>query len=70
MGGGGDRLLYADAEHTVRVTADGHLIGEFTVPDTGDCKQEGRQEPLSSGPYTIAYQCTPCFIAEFEVTAQ
>ncbi|MDP8932522.1 MAG: GerMN domain-containing protein [Actinomycetota bacterium] len=68
VGGGGDCLLYADAEHTVRVTPDGHLTGEFTVPAIGGCKQEGRQERVSPGPYTIAYQCTPCTIGDFEVT--
>lgn len=66
-GGKGDCLLYADAEHAVRVSPDGHLTGEFTVPAIGGCKQEGRQEPVSPGRYMIAFQCTPCLIGEFEV---
>lgn len=68
VGGGAGCLLYADAEHSVRVTPDGHLVGEFTVPTSGGCKQEGREETVIPGRYTIAYQCTPCFIGEFEVT--
>ncbi len=67
-GGSGTCLLYASAEHSVRVSHDGHLTGEFTVPAVGDCKQEGRQDAVSPGRYTIAYQCTVCIIGRFEVT--
>ncbi len=69
VGGTGGCALYAEAAHHVNVSPDGHLTGEFTIPGTGDCKQEGRQEPVAPGRYTIAYQCTACFIGEFEVTA-
>ncbi len=69
VGGSNTCLLYADAEHSVLISPAGHLVGEFTVPAIGGCKQEGRQEPVSPGRYTIGYQCTPCIVGEFEVTA-
>jgi hypothetical protein len=61
--------LYASAEHTVRVTADGHLSGEFVVPVQGDCRQSSTgQVPVTAGTYRIAYSCTACFVGTFVVT--
>lgn len=65
--GSGTCQLYASAQHTIRITPEGHLTGEFTVPAVGDCRQEERQEPVTPGRYTITYQCTPCTIGRFEV---
>ena len=62
--------LYAEAAHTVRVTAGGHLSGDFTVPAQGVCRQSDIGDaPVAAGRYTIAFQCTACFVGDFEVTA-
>jgi hypothetical protein len=62
--------LYADAQHTVRVSADGRLTGEFVVPASGACRMSSAGEsPLQAGSYRIAFQCTACMIGQFEVTA-
>lgn len=61
--------LYADAEHTVRVTADGRLTGDFVVPRSGGCRMSDTGvSQLPPGSYKIAFQCTACMIGEFEVT--
>lgn len=61
--------LYASAEHTVRVTADGHLSGDFVVPATGECRMSDVAEaPVTAGTYRIAYSCTACFVGTFTVT--
>lgn len=70
-GGNGDPgcLVYAEAEHTIEVTADGRLHGDFAVPARGSCRQSGVSEfPLDPGTYSIVYQCTVCTIGTFEVT--
>ncbi len=61
--------FYADADHDVRVDADGHLSGWFVVPDHGNCRQSTVDGvPVAAGHYRIVYQCTACTIGEFEVT--
>lgn len=61
--------LYADAEHTVRVSADGRLTGDFVVPRSGGCRMSDTGfSQLPAGSYKIAFQCTACMIGEFEVT--
>lgn len=70
-GAGGDPgcVVYAQAEHTVRVTPDGRLHGDFVVPSHGGCRQSGVSEfPLRPGTYAIVFQCTPCTIGTFELT--
>ncbi|MBW3645033.1 MAG: hypothetical protein KY441_05955 [Actinobacteria bacterium] len=70
-GAGGDPgcLVYAEAQHTVRVTPDGRLHGDFVVPSHGGCRQSGVSEfALSPGTYAIVFQCTVCTIGTFEVT--
>lgn len=61
--------VYAEARHTLRVTPDGRLHGDFVVPARGGCRQTGASDlPLRPGAYAIVYQCTPCTIGAFEVT--
>ena len=61
--------LYASAQHSVRVTADGHLSGDFTVPGRGECRQSDVADAaVGNGSYTIVFQCTACSIGTFEVT--
>lgn len=62
--------LYAPAEHTLTVDADGVLTGHLTVPSSGGCRMSIIGElPVEAGTYLIAFQCTVCFIGEVEVTA-
>ena len=62
--------LYAQANHSVMVSASGRLTGEFTVPAFGGCRMsEGSAEPVTAGTYRIAFACTPCFIGDLDVTA-
>lgn len=59
---------YAEAEHTVQVTPDGRLHGDFVVPARGGCRHSGVSEfPIQPGTYAIVYQCTVCTIGTFEV---
>lgn len=70
-GAGGDPgcLVYAEAQHTVRVTPDGRPHGDFVVPSHGGCRQSGVSEfALSPVTYAIVFQCTVCTIGTFEVT--
>jgi len=61
--------LYAEAEHTLRVSPDGRLAGELTIPARGSCRQSDRDdEPVAAGRYRIAFSCTACFIGELRVT--
>ena len=61
--------LYAAAEHTVQVTADGPLSGDFVVPARGECRMSDVAEaPVTAGTYRIAYSCTACFVGSFTVT--
>ena len=60
---------YAEAEHTVSVSATGRLTGEFTVPSKGGCRQSAVDDvPVTSGTHRIVFACTACFIGQFEVT--
>ena len=64
-----DCHIYAEAEHGVRVSAEGHLSGDFVVPATGDCRMSDvGGVPVTPGTYTIAYACTACFVGTFTVT--
>ncbi len=70
-GAGGDPgcLVYAEAEHTIRVSPDGRLHGDFVVPSKGACRHTGVSEfALRPGTYSIVYQCTVCTIGTFELT--
>lgn len=61
--------LFAQAEHSITVTAAGRLSGEFTVPAAGNCRMSDLGErPVIAGPYRIAFTCTACSIGELEVT--
>jgi hypothetical protein len=61
--------LYAEAEHSISVSAGGRLTGEFTVPATGACRMTTSGErPVIAGVYRIVYTCTACAIGELEVT--
>lgn len=61
--------FFADADHDVRVTADGDLSGWFVVPSHGACRQSSTGDaPVVAGHYRIVYQCTACTIGEFTVT--
>lgn len=61
--------LYAQAEHNVQVSADGHLSGDFVVPGRGDCRMSDVGEvPVTPGTYGIAYACTACLVGSFTVT--
>lgn len=54
---------------SVRVTADGHLSGEFTVPAGGECRQSDVGDAVVvAGSYRIVYACTACTVGTFEVT--
>ncbi|HEX2274631.1 MAG TPA: hypothetical protein VHG90_12230 [Acidimicrobiales bacterium] len=65
----GDCALYASAQHSVRVTADGHLSGHFTVPARGECRQSDVGDAaVVAGSYRIVYACTACTVGKFEVT--
>ena len=62
--------LYAAASHTVRVTAGGHLSGDFVVPARGECRQSSVDGmDLTPGRYQIVFQCTACTVGEFQVVA-
>lgn len=62
--------LYAQAQHSLRVTSGGRLAGEITVPAQGECPQSDRgDEPVTAGRYRIAFSCTACFIGEIRVVA-
>ncbi|MGH9226891.1 MAG: hypothetical protein ACRD2W_24600 [Acidimicrobiales bacterium] len=61
--------LYAQAEHTVIVSAAGRLTGEFVVPSSGACRMSTiGDRPVTSGAYRIVFTCTACSIGELEVT--
>ncbi len=61
--------LFAQADHSITVTAAGRLSGEFTVPATGHCRMSDLGErPVTAGSYRITFTCTACSIGELEVT--
>lgn len=61
--------LFAEAEHTVTVSAAGRLSGDFVVPVTGTCAPAGTSGySVAPGLYFLTYQCTACSIAQFTVT--
>jgi hypothetical protein len=63
--------FFAEATHTVQVSAGGHLAGDFVVPASGSCRfSEGGDVAVAPGHYEIAYQCTACMIGGFEVTSR
>jgi hypothetical protein len=70
LAGDGGCDLFAQATHSVTVTAAGRLSGEFTVPATGNCRMSATGErPVFGGAYRIVFACTACAIGAFEVTA-
>ena len=61
--------LYAQAQHTVTVSAAGRLSGELTVPSSGNCRMSDVGErPVTSGTYRIVFACTACAVGELVVT--
>lgn len=61
--------FYAEATHSVTVSAAGRLAGELTVPDAGACRMSDVGErPMTAGAYRIVFACTPCVIGELQVT--
>ena len=61
--------FFAQATHSVTVSAAGRLTGEFTVPVAGGCRMSEESSIwLTAGAYRIVFVCTPCTIGELEVT--
>ncbi len=62
--------LFAEAEHTVTVSAAGRMTGEFVVPYVGGCRmsETGEAVPVRAGVHRIVFACTACFVGEVEVT--
>ena len=61
--------FFAQATHSVTVSAAGRLSGEFTVPAAGGCRMSGESPVwLTAGTYRIVFVCTPCTIGELTVT--
>ncbi|HEX2047588.1 MAG TPA: hypothetical protein VHF27_07485 [Acidimicrobiales bacterium] len=62
--------FFAEAEHSVAVSAAGTLAGEFVVPYLGACRMSdsGGAVPVRAGVYRIVFACTACFVGEIEVT--
>jgi hypothetical protein len=68
-GGPSDCDFFVEADHDVRVSVDGHLVGSFVVPSRGACRQSSVDDvPVQPGRYRIVYQCTACTIGELNVT--
>ncbi len=65
----GSCALYAEAEHTITVSAAGRLTGDFVVPSSGNCRMDTMEAPVTAGSYRIAFACTACFIGAVEVTS-
>jgi hypothetical protein len=62
--------FFAAADHTVSVSADGRLTGEFVIPAIGSCRfTAGAVVDVTPGTYRIVYQCNGCNIGEVEVVA-
>jgi hypothetical protein len=69
LAGGSGCNFYAQATHSVTVSAAGRLTGEFTVPGAGACRMSDVfDRPVTSGAYRIVFVCTPCVVGEVEVT--
>jgi hypothetical protein len=69
LAGGTGCNFYAQATHSVTVSAAGRLAGEFTVPSVGGCRMSDIGErPVTSGTYRIVFACTPCAVGELQVT--
>jgi hypothetical protein len=66
-GGQLDCEVYAQAEHDVHVSPDGHLTGTFVVPATGVCRYGPEGVSTAGHWYEIAYQCTVCRVGTFSV---
>ena len=63
--------LYAESVHSVIVSEDGRITGEFIVPFTGECRQGDVGEvPVGPGRYDIVFGCTVCTIGSLEVVAE
>ena len=60
--------LYAEADHTVTVSAAGRLTGAFVVPASGDCRMGTTTGVVTAQAFRIAFKCTPCFVGRLEVT--
>lgn len=61
--------LYAQAPHSITVTAAGRLTGEFTVPAAGACRMSDvGVRPVVAGSYRIVFTCTACAIGDLDVT--
>lgn len=62
--------LFAEAQHTVTVSAAGRLSGELTVPSSGNCRMSDVGErAVTSGTYRIVFACTACAVGELVVTS-
>lgn len=62
--------FFAQAEHTLVVSADGRISGDFVVPARGECRQGSVGDlPITSGRYEILYPCTACHLGSIEVVA-
>ena len=61
--------LFAQATHSITVTAAGRLSGEFTVPASGAYRMSDLGErPVMAGSYRITFACTACSIGDLEIT--
>jgi hypothetical protein len=61
--------LFAPADHDLRVSGDGHLVGSFVVPEKGECRFEEApgEVSIAGGHFKLAFQCTACHIGTFTV---
>ena len=59
--------LYAAAEHSIHIDANGHLRGDFVVPAHGDCLFEDGGAAVVPGSYLIAYTSTMRVIGTIDV---
>jgi hypothetical protein len=67
-GGSPGCSLYAEAQHTITVSASGRLTGTFTVPAMGGCRMSDLPpRPVPGGTYAVVFSCTVCVIGRFEV---
>jgi hypothetical protein len=64
----GDCELLAVSDPALKISRNGHLIAEVTVPAQGECFQSGRSQAVRPGDYRIGIGCHACEVADFRVT--
>ncbi len=64
----GECVVFAEADHDLTVTPDGHLSGSFVVPAKGVCRHSTGEVHLGAGGrYDIELRCATCRIGTFTV---